>query len=64
METINDCWQQIEMSGFVANELSAFSTPVLENGHRLFLVVLSFLLIHYFTLWAIACQFTGAMEDS
>jgi hypothetical protein len=33
------CWQQIEMSGSVTNELSAFSTSVVGDGHRLFLLV-------------------------
>jgi hypothetical protein len=30
------CWQQIEMSGSVTNELSALSTPVVGNVGRLF----------------------------
>jgi hypothetical protein len=30
------CWQQIEMSGSVTNELSALSTPVVGNVDRLF----------------------------
>ena len=33
------CWQQIEMSGSVTNELSAFSTPVVGDVGRLFLLV-------------------------
>jgi hypothetical protein len=30
------CWQHIEMSGSVTNELSALSTPVVGNVGRLF----------------------------
>jgi len=33
------CWQQIEMSGSVTNELSAFFTPVVGDVGRLFLLV-------------------------